>query len=179
MTALFTTMQKIVTVTVCGPKEEDDVSVDLIVGRKYGITYMTEAGLKVASGYLRLISDDVPDEKTEYVTRISDAARHAWIGLDCSTRGKSDTRKIWISSIREIKALEDDEDYNGDNTQDLSDSQKLYNLLMMVTELYNTCPDKLEAALLGIAENNAAITSAKEQIIQKIDDESTTIQSMI
>ena len=179
VTALFTTMQKIVTVTVCGPKEEDDVSVDLIVGRKYGITYMTEAGLKVASGYLRLISDDVPDEKTEYVTRISDAARHAWIGLDCSTRGKSDTRKIWISSIREIKALEDDEDYNGDNTQDLSDSQKLYNLLTMVTELYNTCPEKLEAALLGIAENNAAITSAKEEIIQKIDDESTTIQSMI
>ena len=75
--------------------------------------------------------------------------------------------------------MEDDEDYNGDNTQDLSDSQKLYNLLMMVTELYNTCPDKLEAALLGIAENNTAITSAKEEIIQKIDDESTTIQSMI
>ena len=49
----------------------------------------------------------------------------------------------------------------------------------MVTELYNTCPDKLEAALLGIAENNTAITSAKEEIIQKIDDESTTIQSMI
>ena len=45
--------------------------------------------------------------------------------------------------------------------------------------ILKTCPDKLEAALLGIAENNAAITSAKEQIIQKIDDESTTIQSMI
>ena len=31
VTALFTTMQKIVTVTVCGPKEEDDVSVERTV----------------------------------------------------------------------------------------------------------------------------------------------------
>jgi len=179
VTALFTTMQKIVTITICGPKEEDDVSVDLIVGRKYGITYYTEGGLKVASGYLRLISDDVPDEKTEYITRISDAARHAWIGVDCSTVGKSDTRKIWISSIREITVLEDDENYTGDVSEDLSDSQKLYNILTMVTELYNTCPDKLEEALAAIAQNGADIASAREQIIQKIDEESTAIQSKI
>lgn len=106
-----TSVVKTLKVTLYGTFKDMDKTVEMKVGNRYSITYITEQGLITSVGYLELISDSVPDKCTRYVggTNSVATASTAYIGMDCSTEGHSDKRKIYIASIRYIQALEDDE----------------------------------------------------------------------
>ena len=78
-------------------------------GSRYAVTYITEHGLITSIGRLEIIGDSVPDVCTRYVNATNMAAAStAYIGMDCSTEGNSDKRKIYIATIRFIQAIEDD-----------------------------------------------------------------------
>jgi len=80
------------------------------VGNRYADTYITEHGLITSVGRLELIGESVPDVCTRYInTNNMAAASTAYIGMDCSTEGNSDKRKIYIATIRYIQELEDGE----------------------------------------------------------------------
>lgn len=106
-----TSIVKSIKVTLYGIKEEMDKTFDMKVGNRYAITYVTEQGLITSIGYLELISDSVPDECTRYINAGANmaAASTAYIGMDCSTEGHSDKRKIYIATIRYIQELESGE----------------------------------------------------------------------
>jgi len=105
--------------------EEDDIDITLELGRKYAIAYITEGGMKVAKGILKVIDSSIPDTCTRYIGEFNSNTITAYIGLDCSTEGNSDKRKIYIAAIRDIKDItEEDADITLD-TESLSDSQKL------------------------------------------------------
>ena len=102
---------KKVRVRLYGAKEEDDKEVILEIGKRYAITYMTQYGIKTLDGYLRYIDNSIPDECTRYIGSYSNTTSQAFIGMDCSTKGISDKRKIYIDCIRGIEELADDADY--------------------------------------------------------------------
>ena len=104
-------------------KEEDDIDITLEIGKMYDIIYVTEGGLKLAHGILKLIDETIPDTCTRY---IDGTPNTAWIAMDCSTTGVSDKRKIYVASIRNIQEVTD-EDYITPviDTDSLTDSQKL------------------------------------------------------
>jgi hypothetical protein len=107
-----TSLIKTLKVTIYGAKEEDDKTIIMEIGKRYAVTYMTQTGLKTADGYLRYISDSIPDECTRYIDPSTpEVLLQSFIGMDCSTKGISDKRKIYIASIRGIEELADDEDY--------------------------------------------------------------------
>ncbi len=94
-----------------GVKEEDDHAYMLEIGKRYAITYMTEQGMRVADGYLRFLSSSIPEDCTKYIGQYTSSSAQGFIGVDCSMKGVSDKRKIYIATIRGIKPMEDDEDY--------------------------------------------------------------------
>lgn len=106
-----TSVLKTLKITLYGTSKDLDKTVEMKVGNRYSITYITEQGLVTSVGYLELISDSVPDKCTRYIggTNSVATASTAYIGMDCSTEGHSDKRKIYIASIRYIQALEEDE----------------------------------------------------------------------
>ena len=69
------------------------------LGKRYAVTYITEIGLIMSVGYLKVISDSVPDECTKYIGSNMSIASTAYIGLDCSTEGNSDKKKICQHTI--------------------------------------------------------------------------------
>lgn len=106
-----TSIIKTLKVTLYGTTKDKDKTVEMKIGNRYAVTYITEHGLMTSVGYLELISDSVPDECTRYInTTNMAAASTAYIGMDCSTEGHSSKQKIYISTIRFIQELEKDEE---------------------------------------------------------------------
>lgn len=120
-----TSVVKTLKVTIYGITQDQDKTVEMKTGNRYAITYITEHGLITSVGRLELISDSVPDECTRYISSANMAAAStAYIGMDCSTEGNSDKRKIYISTIRYIQVIDDDkstdaEDANLDNSENI------------------------------------------------------------
>ena len=134
-----TSVVKTLKVTLYGVSEDQDKTIEMKVGNRYAVTYITEHGLIMSIGRLELISESIPDTCTRYInTNNMAAASSAYIGMDCSTEGNSDKRKIYIGTIRYIQEIvnTDDEDAEvlpddsenlenptiNNNTEDLGDS---------------------------------------------------------
>ena len=158
-------------------KEEDDTDIILEIGKQYAVTYMSEGGLKIANGILKIIDQSIPDECVRYVGQFNETVATAWIGMDCSTAGKSDKRKIFIASIRAIEEIpEDDPDYIAPelSTEDLGPADKLNMILNYMPDLN----DKLDQILIKVADNDEIMDKLSEldpteklsYIISKIDD---------
>ena len=132
------TAKKITTLRVklWGLSTDDDYSVDLEIGNRYAITYLVTGGYSVADGYLEYIDSSISDSCTTYTGNYQEDVVQAYIGLDCSTTGKSDKRKIYISSIRKIEELEADEDYSATVEEDV-DSLDTEGLLKKVIYMLN------------------------------------------
>ena len=150
-------------------REEDDTDMVLELGKGYSITYITETGLKVATGILKIIDSNIPDKCTRYIGEFNETVTTAWIGLDCSVVGKSDKRKIYVASIRAIEEADiTDPDYVPPelNGGDISDSAKL-------NFLYNFLPglgDKLDQILIKVADNDQIMDKLAEMDpIEKLD----------
>ena len=106
-----TSVVKTLKVTLYGLTPDKDKTTEMKTGNRYAVTYITEHGLITSVGYLELISDSIPDECTRYInTTNMAAASTAYIGMDCSTEGHSDKRKIYIATIRCIQELNDGEE---------------------------------------------------------------------
>lgn len=106
-----TSIEKTLKVTIYGTSKDQDKTVEMKVGNRYAITYITEHGLIMSIGRLEIISESVPDECTRYINAVNmSAVSTAYIGMDCSTEGNSDKRKIYIATIRYIQELEDGEE---------------------------------------------------------------------
>ena len=110
-------------VTLYGTGKELDKHFVMEIGKRYSITYITEAGFKVATGVLREISNNIPDTCTRYIGEYRAPAINAYLGMDCSKEGESDKRLIYICSIRDIEELADGQEPS--NFESLSDSEKL------------------------------------------------------
>lgn len=110
-----TSIVKTLKVTIYGTSVDKDKTIEMKTGSRYAVTYITEHGLITTVGRLELISESVPDACTRYInTTNMAAASTAYIGMDCSTEGNSDKRKIYIATIRYIQEIVDDtevEDY--------------------------------------------------------------------
>lgn len=105
------TVIKTLKITIYGTSADKDKTVEMKIGDRYAITYITEHGLITSVGRLEVISESVPDACTRYINAINMAAvSTAYIGMDCSTEGNSDKRKIYISTIRYIQELKDDDE---------------------------------------------------------------------
>lgn len=123
-----TSIVKTLKVTIYGTSPDQDKTVEMKVGERYAITYITEHGLITSVGRLELISESVPDTCTKYINAVNMAAAStAYIGMDCSTEGNSDKRKIYIGTIRYIQKLEDGEDVEAEEVKSLK--QRLQELL--------------------------------------------------
>lgn len=166
-------------ITLYRMKEEDDTNLVLEIGKMYSVVYMTEGGLKVAKGILRLIDTTIPDECQRYIGEFNESVITAWIGLDCSTVGKSDKRKIYIASIRGLEEVpEDDSDYQPPeiDTNEMTSAQKLEFLVNNMAS-FN---DKLDNILAKVEDNDQIIDKLTEldpaeklaYIINKLDDTS-------
>jgi len=139
-----------------GVKEEDDVDLTMELGKAYAVTYITEGGLKVAKGILKVIDSSIPDTCVRYIGEFNETTITSWIGLDCSTTGNSDKRKIFIASIRGIEEVLDDPNYQVPevNPEDMSYTQRL-------TYLINNIPDikkALSAILCKLKCNDKIMT---------------------
>jgi hypothetical protein len=110
-------------ITLYGTSKDLDKHFVMEIGKRYAITYMTEAGYKITTGILREISNNVPATCLRYIGDFTAPATSAYIGMDCSTAGQSDRRLIYIATIRDITELaEDDTPPTLDVT---TDSQKI------------------------------------------------------
>ena len=123
-----TSIVKTLKVTLYGTSVDQDKTVNMKVGSRYAVTYITEHGLITSVGRLELISESVPDTCTRYINATNMAAAStAYIGMDCSTEGSSDKRKIYIATIRYIQELEDGEEVETEEMKSLR--QRLQELL--------------------------------------------------
>ena len=144
-----TSIIKTLKVTIYGTSAEQDKTVDLKMGNRYAITYITEHGLITSVGRLELISESVPDACTRYInTTNMAAASTAYIGMDCSTEYNSDKRKIYIATIRYIQEIND-----GDEVENV------------ITEV--SLKDRFEKLLIGLEENN--LTARTTNLLNEID----------
>ena len=121
-----TSVIKTLKITLYGNTSNRDKTVEMKIGSRYAVTYITEHGLVTSVGQLELISDSIPDECTRYINGTNMAAvSSAFIGMDCSTDGHSDKRKIYISTIRLVQEIDDNQleepDNNTDNNPDEDD----------------------------------------------------------
>ena len=141
--------------------EEDDIDLVLEIGKQYAVTYMSEGGLKVANGVLKVIDGSIPDECVRYIGQFNETVATAWIGLDCSTAGKSDKRKIFIASIRGIEEVpEDDESYIPPtvDVEGMSVSDKLNTLLDIMPGFSN----RINLILAKVADNDQIMDKLAE-----------------
>lgn len=122
-----TKVVKTIQVTLYGTSKEMDKTVNMKVGGRYLITYITEHGIVASAGLLELISDSVPDACTRYINSNNMAAvSTAYIGMDCSTEGHSDKRKIYIATIRNIEVLEDTDELGTTEVQKMKDQLQYF-----------------------------------------------------
>ena len=142
-------------------KEEDDTDIVLELGKAYSITYVTEGGLKVATGVLKIIDSTIPDTCVRYIGDFNETITTAWIGIDCSTTGKSDKRKIFIASIRAIEEANiDDPNYTPPEV-DLEDMNLNQKLSFIVSQIPGMS-DKIDQILAKVADN--------DEIMGKLDE---------
>ena len=129
-----TSVVKTLKVTIYGTSKDQDKTVEMKVGNKYAVTYITEHGLITSVGRLELISDSVPDTCTRYINATNmAAASSAYIGMDCSSEGYSDKRKIYIGTIRYIQVLEDGSDVETEvEEESKSIKERLEELLLAI-----------------------------------------------
>lgn len=153
-----TSVVKTLKVTIYGISSDQDKTIEMKVGNRYAITYITEHGLITSVGRLEVISESVPDECTRYINAVNMAAAStAYIGVDCSTEGNSDKRKIYISTIRYIQELND-----GEEVEEITDEVK-------------TIKERLQE-LLDAIEKGELVFCNKEKCCKEdsiIDEEST------
>ena len=117
-----TSLIKTLKVTIYGITAEQDKTVEMKVGNRYAVTYITEHGLITSIGRLEVISDNVQDKCTRYInTNNMASASTAYIGMDCSTECNSDKRKIYIGTIRYIQIIEDDKEVETIETKTIKD----------------------------------------------------------
>ena len=117
-----TSVVKTLKVTIYGTSADKDKTVEMKVGNRYAITYITEHGMITSVGKLEIISDSVPDTCTRYLNAVNMAAvSSAYIGMDCSTECNSDKRKIYIGTIRYIQELDNDEAVETEEVKSLRD----------------------------------------------------------
>lgn len=134
-------------------KEENDTDIVLELGKGYSIKYVTEGGIRTATGILKIIDSSIPDTCVRYIGDFNETIATAWIGIDCSVVGKSDKRKIYIASIRAIEEadIEDpDFQYPEDDVEDMSLAQKLNTLLGLIPGL----DGKLDKILTKVNDND-------------------------
>ena len=125
-----TTVIKTLKVTIYGTSKDQDKTVEMKIGNRYAVTYVTEHGLITSVGKLELISESVPDACTRYInTNNMAAASTAYIGMDCSTEGNSDKRKIYIGTIRYIQEIKNGEEVEEKVTELESTKERLQKLL--------------------------------------------------
>lgn len=159
-----------------GPTEEDDIDLTLEIGNTYDIMYVTEGGLKVARGVLKIIDSSIPDTCTRYIGEFNPTINTAYIGLDCSTEGHSDKRKIYIASIRNIQKVEEDtEDMVAIN--DPTDSEKLDSIMKLLPSM----DSKLDQLICKLFAHDKNITTRLENMDpnQKIDYISAILEKVI
>lgn len=146
-----TSIIKTIKVTLYGTKPEMDKTIEMKTGNRYAVTYITEHGLITSIGYLELISDSVPDTCTRYINSSNkSAASTAYIGMDCSTEGHSDKRKIYIATIRYIKEITDGEEIEvvkqksvAEKLQELLDAIERGELVYCIKECCNTNSEEI------------------------------------
>jgi hypothetical protein len=128
-------------VTLYNIDRTKDYSVTMEIGKRYAVGYITENGMKYADGYLRVISNGIPDDCVKYIGNYTKEASQAYIGLDCSKKGVSERKLIYIHTIRSLEFLEDDADYeppvDRDNYADLSTQAKM----TLMLEKFDQCHD--------------------------------------
>lgn len=152
VTNIETMIEKTLKVYIYGVTEDQDKVYSLELGKRYAITYISELGVRAADGYLRYFSTSIPEDCTKWIGSYSSTSAQAFIGMDCSSKGVSDKRKIYIANIRAIEALNDDEDYVAP-TED--DETKKYSIL-----------ERLEEILEALEANGC---DCCEEVAEKID----------
>lgn len=134
--------------------EEDDTDVILEIGGSYQITYITEGGLKVATGVLKIIDSSIPDTCVRYIGEFNQRVATAWIGMDCSKPGMSDKRKIYIAAIRAITPIE---------PEDIGTTQSEVNAETMTdTEKLNYIMGKVDRIIAKVADNDEIMAKLNE-----------------
>lgn len=137
-----TSVIKTLRITLYGTSRDLDKTIEMKTGSRYMVTYITEHGLVSSVGILEVISDAVPDTCTRYLNTVNMAAANtAYIGMDCSSVGHSDKRKIYIATIRNIRELDTDEEVDVEEYKSMRD--KLNDLLDAIDRgeliFYNSC----------------------------------------
>lgn len=135
-------INKVLTITLYGVTEDLDKTVNMKVGNKYCISYITENGLQTVTGVFKELSSNMPDECTKYIGNFSTATTAAYICLDCSTAGESDKRLIYIASIRFIEEVFDEGD---DKYTDYTQDEKLNLALQTLDTLTETITAYIES----------------------------------
>lgn len=122
-----TTLKLSLELTLYGVTEKDDKKVTLETGKCYTVKYITECGLQVITGILTIIDSNIPLTPLRYVGEYNNEyVDTCYIGLDCSTVGKSDRRKIFISSIRDIKEyIEEKPSEDNTNSDDSTSTEEV------------------------------------------------------
>ena len=181
-----TQLIKSLKLTLYAMTEEEDTTLLLEIGKKYAITYITEVGLRVATGVLKVIDTTIPDTCQRYIGEINESTITAWIGLDCSTAGNASKKKIYIASIRAIEEVPEDESDWVAPTVDpdsMTDSEKLNNILSALSPM----DSKLDAIIAKVADNDQIMgkleemdpTEKLELLSQLIEAKATDINDAI
>ena len=182
-----TSIKKILKVVFYGTSEEYDKTIEMEVGKRYGITYVTEIGLRSCEGTLREIANSIPDDCTRYVGEYNAVTQNAYIGMDCSVAGNSDKKMIYVATIRDIEELGEDENYESFITDDerLTDTQKLLKAIGLLRELKQleiTDSESISAAIDevdGKINNIDATTVRTEEAVNTIIGKLETMNEKI
>lgn len=177
-----TAIIKTLRVTIYGTSAVQDKTIDMQTGKRYAITYITEHGLIMSVGRLEVIGDSVPDTCTRYInTNNLAAASSAYIGLDCSSEGRSDKRKIYIATIRYIQELADGEVAENVITEkttkqridELLNNLEKIKLVSRLGELLDQVEDeefkKRIEELLNDFEDDEEIEERVEELLKELD----------
>lgn len=136
-----TQLVKMLKITLYNIDRTKDITITMEIGKRYAVRYMTENGLQTADGYLRIISAGIPEECVKYIGNYTKEATQAYIGMDCSKKGVSERKLIYVHTIRYIEFLEDDADYeppvDENNYADLSTQAKM----TLMLEKFDQCHD--------------------------------------
>lgn len=159
VTNIETSIVKTLKVTIYGTSTDQDKTVEMTVGNRYAITYITEHGLFTSVGKLELISDSVPDTCTRYINSTNMAAAStAYIGMDCSTEGNSNKTKIYIATIRYIQDLKD-----GDEVENVITTKSFKERLELIL-------DRIEEDELKNRVNSLLDTLDDVDFTNRVDD---------
>ena len=144
-------IDKILVLKLYGITKDLDKTVSLKKDHKYCITYITEKGLITTVGVFKELSENVPDECITYIGNFSSISSAAYIGLDCSTEGKSDKRLIYIGSIRDIKEVFGE---NDDPYYNMSQNEKIAQIHVDIESIIQSITQYIEDNSVSDEEEN-------------------------